>query len=157
MMNFSPAASQSMRTPAPFRLLAGSLLIAFLLNLLPWSGALLRAHPDFLLLTLLYWAVHQPRDIGQGAGFALGLVMDVADSVLLGQHALAFVIAIFLGQLLRLRILQLRLHEQALHVGAILVAAQAVIVLLNLSLGRDFPGALMVISPLLAALRRRPR
>jgi rod shape-determining protein MreD len=151
MMDLSPISHQPMRPPAPIRLLAGSIVGALILNLLPWSGALLRAHPDFVLLVLLYWGVHQPRSIGQGWGFLLGLVMDVADSVLLGQHALVYVISIYLGQLLRLRILQLRLLEQALHIGAILILAQALVVVLNLSLGREFPGMLLALSPVLAA------
>jgi len=151
-MDLSPASRDAMRLPAPFRLLVGSVLVALVLNLLPWSGALLRAHPDFLLLVLLYWAVHQPRSIGQGWGFMLGLVMDVANSVLLGQHALIYVMAIFLAQLLRLRMLQLSLLEQALHVLAVLLVAQALAVLLNLSLGREFPGMLLALAPLLGAM-----
>lgn len=150
-MDLSPISHEPMRPPAPFRLLAGSIAGALLLNLLPWSGALLRAHPDFVLLILLYWGVNQPRSIGLGAGFALGLVMDVADSVLLGQHALVYVVAIYLAQLLRLRILQLSLLEQALHIGAILILAEAIVVLLNFSLGREFPGMLLALSPVLAA------
>jgi rod shape-determining protein MreD len=141
-----------MRPPAPLRLLAGSIIGALILNLLPWSGPLLRAHPDFVLLVLLYWGVSQPRSIGQGWGFTLGLVMDVADSVLLGQHALVYVVSIYFAQLLRLRILQLSLLEQALHVGAILILAQTIVVLLNLSLGREFPGMLLALSPVLAAV-----
>ena len=151
-MDLSPASRDAMRLPAPFRLLVGSVLVALVLNLLPWSGALLRAHPDFLLLVLLYWAVQQPRSIGQGWGFMLGLVMDVANSVLLGQHALIYVMAIFLAQLLRLRMLQLSLLEQALHVLAVLLVAQSLAVLLNLSLGRDFPGMLLALAPLLGAV-----
>ena len=151
-MDLSPASRDAMRLPAPFRLLVGSVLVALVLNLLPWSGALLRAHPDFLLLVLLYWAVHQPRSIGQGWGFMLGLVMDVANSVLLGQHALIYVMAIFLAQLLRLRMLQLSLLEQALHVLAVLLVAQSLAVLLNLSLGREFPGMLLALAPLLGAV-----
>jgi len=151
-MDLSPISHEPMRPPAPVRLLAGSIIGALILNLLPWSGALLRAHPDFVLLVLLYWGVHQPRSVGQGWGFLLGLVMDVADSVLLGQHALAYVISLYLAQLLRLRILQLSLLEQALHVGAILFLAQAIAILLNLSLGREFPGMLLALSPVLAAV-----
>jgi rod shape-determining protein MreD len=151
MMDLSPISHEPMRPPAPLRLLAGSIICALILNLLPWSGALLRAHPDFVLLVLLYWSVNQPRSIGQGWGFSLGLLMDVADSVLLGQHALVYVVAIYLAQLLRLRILQLSLLEQALHIGAILILAQAIVVLLNLSLGREFPGMLLALSPVLAA------
>ena len=150
-MDLSPISHEPMRPPAPLRLLLGSIAGALLLNLLPWSGALLRVHPDFVLLVLLYWGATQPRSIGQGAGFTLGLVMDVADSVLLGQHALVYVVAIYLAQRLRLRLMQLSLLEQALHIGAILALAQFIIVLLNFSLGREFPGLLLAMSPVLGA------
>lgn len=150
-MDLSPVSRDSMRLPAPFGLLAGSFVVAFLLNLLPWSGVSLQMAPDFVLLILLYWAVQEPRSVGQGLGFILGLVMDVADSALLGQHALIYVVAIFLAQLLRVRVLQLNLPAQALHIGAILILAQAIGVSLNLSLGREVSGTWMAFAPVVGA------
>lgn len=151
-MDLSPASREAMTLSAPLRLVAGSLVIALLLNLLPWGGWALRVHPDFLLIMLLYWVAHESRSIGQGWGFCLGLLMDVANSVLLGQHALIYVVAIFLVQLLRLRILQLTVFEQALHIGVVLLLAQAIGVLLNLSLGRDFPGWGLWLAPVIGML-----
>ena len=151
-MDLSPASREAMTLPAPLRLVAGSLVIALLFNLLPWSGWALRVHPDFLLLMLLYWVAHESRSIGQGWGFFFGLLMDVANSVLLGQNALIYVVAIFLVQLLRLRILQLTVFEQALHIGVVLLLAQAIGVLLNLSLGRDFPGWGLWVAPAIGML-----
>ena len=120
--------------------------------MLPWSGWALRVHPDFLLLVLLYWVAHEPSRMGQGWGFFFGLLMDVANSVLLGQHGFTFVVAVFLVQLLRVRILQLTVFEQALHIGAVLFFSQMLGVLLNLSLGRDFLGWGLLLSPLLGAI-----
>lgn len=151
-MDLSPASRTAMTLPAPLSLIVGAFVIALLLNLLPWSGWALRAHPDFILVVLLYWGAQEPRRIGQGWGFMLGMVMDVADSVLLGQHAIAYVTALFCVQLLRVRILQLTVFEQALHIGAILLAAQIIGILLNLSLGRNFPGAALLLAPVLGAL-----
>jgi rod shape-determining protein MreD len=151
-MDLSPASRDPMRPPAPMVLVIASIIVALLLNLLPWQGAALLARPDFVLIILLYWAVHESRTVGQGAGFVLGLVMDVADSALLGQHAFVYVAAIFLVQLIRVRLLQLTVIEQALHVCAILFAAQAAIVVLSLSMGREFPGFAMAIAPLLGAV-----
>ena len=56
------------------RLVLGSLALALLINLLPWSGWALIIRPDFVLLMLLYWVVHEPQNSGQTWGFALGLV-----------------------------------------------------------------------------------
>jgi rod shape-determining protein MreD len=47
--------------------------------------------------------------------------------------------------------LQLNVLEQALHVAAILFVSQGIGVLLNLLLGRDFPGPLLAVAPLLGA------
>jgi len=79
-------------------------------------------------------------------------MMDVADSVLLGQHAMIYVAAIFITQLLRLRILQLSVLEQALHIGAILLMALLIGIFLNFSLGRAFAGYSVLLSPLLGGL-----
>lgn len=155
-MDLSPISRDALRAPAPMRLVLGSLLVALILNLLPWSGWALLVRPDFLLLVMLYWVVHESRNVGQTWGFALGLVMDVADSALLGQHALVYVVAIFLAQVLRIRMLHLRVFEQALHLFGILLVGQMITIGLNLLLGRDFAGWLMLLSPLLAALLWAP-
>lgn len=155
-MDLSPASRDILRPPAPMRLVLGSLLVALVLNVLPWSGWALTMRPDFVLLMLLYWVVHEPRNIGQTWGFALGLVMDVADSALLGQHALVYVTAIFLAQLLRIRILKLTVAGQALHMLGILLIAQLIYIGLNLSLGRDFAGLALIMSPLLGAILWMP-
>ena len=152
MMDLSPASREPMRPPASAKLVILSLAVALVLNLLPWSGWALLARPDFLLVVLLYWSTNESRNIGQGWGFALGLVMDVADSVLLGQHALAYVASIFLAQRIRLRLMQLSILEQALHLGALLLAAQGVNILLNYLLGRPFPGYALFLAPLFGAL-----
>ena len=151
-MDLSPVSRDAMRLPAPLSLIIVMIVIGLLLNLLPWGGTALISHPDFILVILLYWAVHEPRTVGQGWGFALGLVMDVADSALLGQHAMVYVIAIFLAQLLRLRMLQLNVLEQALHIIVILFFSQGIGVLLNLAMGRDFPGNAILLSIVLGAI-----
>lgn len=155
-MDLSPVSSDALRPPPPRKLVYGSLLIALILNLLPWSGVALLLRPDFLLLVTLYWAIHESRSVGHVWGFALGLVMDVADSALLGQHAMMYAIAIYLAQSLRIRILHLTLIEQAVHVLGILFVAHALYLLLNLSLGREFVGWAFFVAPILGALLWAP-
>jgi rod shape-determining protein MreC len=48
-----------------------SLAAAFLLNLMPWGR--LPGVPDFVALVLLFWNIHQPRKVGMGVAFALGI------------------------------------------------------------------------------------
>jgi rod shape-determining protein MreD len=150
--DLTPVARDVMKLPAGAGLIFASLAAAYFISVLPWSGWLLLARPDFVLLVLLFWTIHQPRSIGQGLAFAVGLAMDVSDSMLLGQHALAYVVAVYAAQVLRVRILSFSLGEQTLHVFGLLVGAAAVVLLLNLLLGADFPGIAVAISPITSAL-----
>ena len=150
--DLTPLARDVMKMPASIGLVFFSFVFAYLLMLLPWSGTWLLARPDFVLLVLLFWALHQPRSIGQGIAFFVGLLMDVSDSMLLGQHAFAYVIAIFLAQTFRVRIIAFGIGEQTLHLLGLTVTASAVMLVLNLALGADFPGLAFFVSPVLTAL-----
>ncbi len=154
--DLTPVERDVMKRPAGAGVVFVSFVGAYVLTLLPWTGTWLLARPDFVLLVLLFWTVHQPRSVGQGIAFGLGLLMDVSDSVLLGQHAFAYVLAVYGAQVLRVRILSFHLPEQTLHVlGLTLVSASAML-LLNLLLGADFPGLAFFLSPALTALAWGP-
>lgn len=127
-------------------------LVAYSLSAIPWTGAWMLAHPDFVLLALLFWSLNEPRNVGQGVAFLLGLLMDVSDSMLLGQHAFAYVIAVFIAQTLRVRILSFTLPEQSLYVAGLFATSAGVMLLLNLLLGAQFPGFAFLLSPVLGAV-----
>ena len=154
--DLTPVARDVMKLPATGGVIFFSLLAAFALSALEWTGGWLLIRPDFVLLVLLFWTIHEPRSIGQGMAFALGLLMDVSDSMLLGQHALAYVIAVYGAQVLRVRILSFGLLEQTLHVLGLFVLASIVMLLLNLLLGADFPGLLYFLGPVATALAWGP-
>lgn len=154
--DLTPLARDVMKLPASATLIFFSIVAAYLACVLPWSGTWLLARPDFVLLVLIFWTVNEPRAIGQGMAFALGLLMDVSDSMLLGEHALAYVVAVFGAQVLRVRILSFPLAEQTLHVLGITLAAAVVMLLLNLLLGADFPGIAYFISPVVTAMLWAP-
>jgi rod shape-determining protein MreD len=150
--DLTPLARDVMKLPASGGVVFFSFLGAFALAALEWSGGWLLIRPDFVLLVLLFWTLNEPRSIGQGIAFMLGLLMDVSDSMLLGQHALAYVVAVFGAQVLRVRILSFGLLEQTLHVLGFFVAASLVMLVLNLLLGADWPGLAYFVSPVLTAL-----
>jgi rod shape-determining protein MreD len=145
-----------MKLPASLGLVFASLLVAYLFCVLPWSGRWLLARPDLVLLVLIFWTLHEPRSVGQGVAFALGLLVDVGDSMLLGQHAFAYVVAVYGAQVLRVRILSFRLGEQTLHVLGLAIVASCTTLLLNVLLGADFPGFTYFVSPVLTALAWAP-
>jgi rod shape-determining protein MreD len=143
---------QQILLPVKPALIAFTLAFALLLNLLPISGFARWVRPDFVALVILYWTVHQPHRFGMGMAFALGLAMDVAVGVLLGQHALAYSLLAFAAITLSRRILWFALWSQALHVAALLVFAQGISALVRLAAGAEFPGWSIVVGPLVGAM-----
>ena len=63
------------------------------------------ALPDLLALVLVFWNVHQPRRVGVGVAFVFGLLMDVHQGALLGQHALAYTLLSFVAITIHRRLL----------------------------------------------------
>lgn len=154
--DLTPVARDVMQRPASAALIFLSIGVAYLIQVLPWTGPWLLMRPDFMLLVILFWVIHEPRHVGQGVAFIVGLLVDVSDSTLLGQHAMAYVIGAFAAQVLRVRILQFPLGEQALHILGITIVCATVFLLLNLALGAEFPGFLMAVSPVFTALLWAP-
>lgn len=127
-----------------------SLLGAALLNFLPtahWPGM-----PDWVALTLCFWGIRESRRVGMGSAFVLGLLMDVADGSILGQHCFAYVLLAYGASSLARRILWFPLLQQALHVLPLLIATQAIQAVMRLAVGADWPGIGYFVSPLIATL-----
>lgn len=115
-----------------------TLFAALAANLLPWGRAPLV--PDFLALALVFWNVQQPRRVGMGAAFVFGLLMDVHDGALFGEHALAYTLLSYGAILLHRRILWFPLGAQAVHVLPLLLVAQVASLLVRIWVGGPFPG-----------------
>lgn len=134
------ASAPALTRPVSGQFIAMSLFAALMMDLLPWQGVALLARPDFVLLLLLYWVIHQPLRIGMAAAWGLGIIMDVADGALLGQYALSYTVTIFLALILHRRIQAFGLWPQALHVGVLLLASQLLTLLAHLASGASFIG-----------------
>ncbi|MYN11063.1 rod shape-determining protein MreD [Pseudoduganella aquatica] len=118
--------------------IAFSLFCAFLLNLLPWGHFV--GAPDFVALTLVFWGVHQPRKVGIGTAFFLGLLMDVHDATLLGENALAYTLLSYFAIMMHRRVLWFPMMTQAVHVFPLLLMAQSVQLLVRFFVSGKFPG-----------------
>ena len=127
-----------------------SLIVALVLNFIPTTSVLWI--PDWIALVLVFWSIREPRHVGMGSAFLLGVAMDVADASLMGQHALAYVMITYLAGLLSRRILWFPLGQQALHVAPLLLLAQAIQVAVRLVPGVDFPGLSYFIGPFIGAV-----
>lgn len=117
-----------------------TLIAAALVNIMPWSGFVSWLRPDFVALVVLYWVIEQPRRVGFGAAFVLGVLMDVAEGALLGQHALSYSILAYAGMALHRRVRMFSLTEQVVHVVPLLLLNDLIVVGIRLLAGAEFPG-----------------
>ncbi|MGI4815630.1 MAG: rod shape-determining protein MreD [Janthinobacterium lividum] len=136
--------------PASASFIVFSLAAAFLLNLLPWGH--LDGVPDFVALTLLFWSLHQPRRVGMGAAFAMGLLMDVHNASFLGEHPLGYLMLAFVAITFHRRILGTPLLFQMIFALPILALAQIVPLLVRLAMGAGWPGWGYLASAVVATL-----
>ena len=100
-----------------------TLLFALLVNLVPLGRE--PAMPDLLALVLVFWNVHQSRRVGVGVAFMFGLVMDVHDGAVLGQHALAYTLLGFFAITIHRRLLWFTVPSQAVQILPLFFAAHA--------------------------------
>ncbi len=126
--------------------------LALLANIAPASGIVLAVRPDFLALAILYWCIQEPRYVGVGAAWALGLVMDVADATVFGQHALAYAVLAYAAEYFRRRVLRFPLWQQAPQVAVLLAACAALILLVRFVGGAPLPRWTYFVPPVTGAL-----
>ncbi len=117
-----------------------SLLIALLLQILPWSGYALMLRPDFVLLTLVFWVLRAPQLCNIGTAWVVGLLIDVATGGLFGQNALAYALSAFFAVLYQRRLALFNIWQQAAYVFVLLLLTQATLLVLKLFADGEGPG-----------------
>lgn len=145
-----PRGSDQLLLPVNPFFIALSLLLALGFNLLPVGRQ--PAMPDLLALALVFWNVHQPRRVGVGLAFCFGLLMDVHQGALLGQHALAYTLLSFVAITIHRRLLWFGVVEQALQILPVFLAAHGVALAVRMLAGGMFPGWSLLLAPVFEAL-----
>ena len=80
-----------------------SFLVAFVLATIPLSTTVELWRPEWVLLVLLYWLVALPERFGLVAAWLVGLLVDIVEGGLFGQHTITFALSAFFA---------LSLHQQ---------------------------------------------
>ena len=151
-ISLSPARPEEILLPARRWFIALSLLLGLLLNLVPLSGLAATLWPDALALVLLYWCIQEPRFVGVGVAWWVGLLMDVADATLFGQHALAYAVLAYAAEYFRRRVLRFPLWQQAAQVAVLLGLTALLVLLVRYVGGAPLPRWTYAVPPLVGAL-----
>ena len=73
-----------------------TIILSIMLMVVPLPDWAEPFRPDWVALTLIYWAMMMPRTWSVGSAWIVGIVLDVAQGTILGQHALALSVIVFM-------------------------------------------------------------
>jgi rod shape-determining protein MreD len=116
-----------------------TIIIALMLSIAPMPAWAESYRPDWVALTLIYWAMISPMRYSVGSAWAIGLIVDVAQGTLLGQHALALTLVIFVTVKFHLQLRQFPTLQLTATVFALLALYQFILFWINGVAGINTP------------------
>jgi len=97
------------------------LLIATALVSIPLPDAITPFRPPLATLAIIYWTMMWPRVFGLGSAWIIGLILDILQGELMGQHALALTVVAYLTLRFHLQIRIFPLWQLTMTVFALLI------------------------------------
>ncbi len=93
-----------------------------MLALLPMPGWGVWLRPAWVLMVLIYWTMSVPYQTGVGVAWIMGLIIDILNGSVLGEHALAFTFVIYIVSRLHMRLRMYPIMQQGISVfGFVLI------------------------------------
>lgn len=103
-----------------------TILIGLILQVFPLPDWADQLRPQWPLLVLVYWSMLLPERVGIFTAMIVGLFVDVMLDALLGQHVLAYAVAIFIVITTYKRLRLMHAWQQALVVFLLLMIERIV-------------------------------
>ena len=116
-----------------------TIIVSIMLMVMPLPDWALAFRPDWVALTLIYWAMMLPRTWSVGTAWLIGLVVDVAQGTFLGQHALALCFIVFITVRFHLLMRVFPMQQLTATVFAILTLYQFILFWINGVAGIEVP------------------
>ena len=116
-----------------------TIVVALMLMVVPLPDWAAPFRPDWIALTLVYWAMMLPRTWSVGSAWLTGIVLDVAQGTILGQHALALCLIVFITVRFHLLMRVFPMQQLTATVFAILALYQFILFWINGVAGVDVP------------------
>jgi rod shape-determining protein MreD len=108
-----------------------TLVVGLMLAIMPLPDTVRTLRPDWLALLMIFWAIQLPRTWSVGSAWIVGIILDVAYGTLLGQHALALCIVVFVTVRLHLLMRVFPLLQLTATVFALLALYQFILFWIN--------------------------
>ena len=119
-----------------YLVIASTLLIGLMLNILPLPLQINKMAPHWLLMILIFWVIWAPLVINIFTAFTVGILLDLLNGSILGEHAFAFVVIIYLIVKLRRTLINHPLLQQSFFIFLFVLVYQAIIVAIQAVIGQ---------------------
>ncbi|MFW2373276.1 MAG: rod shape-determining protein MreD [Gammaproteobacteria bacterium] len=116
-----------MLTSKCYRVILPTVILALMLEMFPLPDWAQPFRPDWVTLVLIYWAMAIPEQVGVTLAWISGLLLDVTQGAILGQHAVGLVLVVYLVHLQYLRLRVFSLVQQAIVVFVLLMIKQLLV------------------------------
>lgn len=104
-----------------------TIIVALVLTLLPMPGWTAWLRPAWVLLVLIYWSMDKPDRVNVGTAWIAGIILDVLNGTLLGEHALALTIVIYTVVRMHSRLQMFPLLQQGLSIFLLVLFYQFIL------------------------------
>ncbi len=108
-----------------------TLLFALCLAIIPMPVWAVWLRPGWVALVLIYWTMALPGQVSVGIAWFVGLILDALNGTLLGEHALALVIVVYVASRLYRQIRVFPVWQQSLWVGFFILLYQLTLFLIQ--------------------------
>lgn len=111
--------------------IVASIVLSLMLAIAPLPDWAAPFRPDWVVLTLIYWAISFPKNYSVGSAWIVGIILDVAQGTLLGQNALALSLVIYITAKFHLQFRQFPVLQLSATVFALLALFQFILFWIN--------------------------
>lgn len=123
-----------------------SFIVAFILSIIDLPTWAEEIRPQWVVLVLIYWAMALPQRISVGAGWVIGLLLDVTQSAILGQNALALAFVAFLTAHLHQRLRVFPFWQQAIVIFVFIIIYNLIVLWIK-GISGSAPNVWLIITP----------
>lgn len=123
-----------------------TIVLAMILMLIPMPESLRLFRPEWVVVTLLYWALALPERVGIGFAWVVGLLMDVMMGGTLGIFAFSYALVVYFALNFHLQLRQYPLWQQALIIMSLVLLVHIIKVILSPAVANWYIWAPAVVS-----------
>ena len=123
-----------------------SFVVALMLSIIDLPTWAEEIRPQWVVLVLIYWSMALPQRISVGVGWVMGLLLDVSNSAILGQNALALALIAFLTAHLHQRLRVFPFWQQAIVIFVFCIIFNLIVLWIK-GISGSAPNVWLIITP----------